>query len=58
MTYQSVLDYALKMYGEAMVVYAKSLLRADYEDMCFWQEQAYAAAHDIKAFGADTEVDA
>lgn len=56
MTYQSVLNYALKMYGDVMVVYVKSLMRADYENMCFWQEQAYAAARDVASFGADAEV--
>jgi hypothetical protein len=56
MTYQDVLNLALKAYGETLVVYAGSPTLGNYNNMCFWQDEAYAAARDVASHGADVEV--
>jgi hypothetical protein len=44
---QSALNFALKMYGEAMVTYAQDKCPAHYDNMCFWQNQAFMCAKDV-----------
>ena len=45
---QSVLAYALKMYGDTMVVYVLDPTNRDsYDNMCFWQNQAFMCAKDV-----------
>ena len=41
---QGYLDFALKMYGEKMVTYAQDNDPANYDNMCFWQNQAFMSA--------------
>lgn len=57
MTYQSVLDLALKEYGKRLIVYVGGdSSQTAYDDLCFWQNQAYHAAKDVAQYGADNEV--
>lgn len=57
MTYQSVLDLALREYGKRLIVCAGGdSSQSAYDDLCFWQNQAFHAARDVAQYGADTEV--
>lgn len=44
---QSVLNYALKMYGEALVAYAKDANPSTRDYLYFWQTQAWMDAKDV-----------
>lgn len=56
MTYQDVLNFALKAYGEASMAYALVDIRANYDNMCFWQEQVWHAAKDAAQNGAENVI--
>lgn len=44
---QSDLQFALKMLGDALVVHAKDKTDASYDNVCFWQQQAWHCAEAI-----------
>lgn len=56
MTYQDVLNFALKAYGEATMAYAIDNQRTNYENMCFWQEQVWHAAKDAAENGGENVI--
>jgi hypothetical protein len=46
---QSDLDFALKMYGQATLDYAKYGTSATYDNMVFWQNQVWMCAKEVTA---------
>lgn len=44
---EQALDFALKMYGEKMVINAANPGTDSYCDMCFWQNQAWKLAKEL-----------
>lgn len=44
---ESDLDFALKMYGQAIVDFHKDGCPAHYDNMCFWQEQVNHCAKNV-----------
>lgn len=44
---QEDLDYALRMYGQAMLDYAKDGNPDNFDNMAFWQNQAWHIAKEM-----------
>lgn len=44
---QEDLDYALRMYGQAMLDYAKDGNHDNFDNMVFWQNQAWHIAKEM-----------
>lgn len=44
---QVALNFALRMYGEAMVANAAAPNKDTYDNMCFWQNQAWMLAKEL-----------
>lgn len=44
---QESLNYALKMYGEKMVEHAHTRGKDTYDNMMFWQNQAWMLAEEL-----------